>query len=515
MILIRDYTKFKSNPLHQFWIQYPALYYGISFLIGVYASFYSFWSLFFIIGLFWFPLLPPISPLKALPTFFCGLLLCLCAFFYTSKMVNHPNFQDQESQGTALFHITALTNSSSFIGKSWNYSGKMIYFEPENSEFLPHMNIPATVVLAQTSIKRPLADGNYLLRGQLKKTKNGQYIFFPEKNSPWKLLSSSWSLAEWRFKAKQKVNQYLMQKYPNEPSGNFLAGIVTGEFENRLLSFEFSRFGLQHIMAISGFHFSIVAGILGFILSCFAGRKLALMILMLFMTAYFIFLGTAPSIMRAWMSCIIAFSGFLFEKQPSSLNSLGAGLLVVLIFDPEMARHIGFQFSFAVTAGILLLYSPIDSCLQTIMPKKTLSTVIKMNSLNQHGFIIFILFRQALALTIAVNLVAIPITLYYFQKFPVLSLVYNLFFPLMVSISMLLLIFGLSFDVICQFIGNIFHRVNEYFTHFVLDYTYHMPRYVDVSLNLSISSETIVVFLSCYFTFAIYIQNKTLKTNTV
>ena len=146
--------------------------------------------------------------------------------------------------------------------------------------------------------QRPLANCAYHLTGRLKKATNGNYIFYPEKNQPWYPLSGTWSLAEWRFRIKQEVNNYIKRKISNEPSRSFLAGITTGDFENRLLSFEFSRFGLQHIMAISGFHFSILAGILGFFISLLMGRKIALFVVMLLMTLYFLFLGHAPSVIQ-------------------------------------------------------------------------------------------------------------------------------------------------------------------------------------------------------------------------
>lgn len=496
------------QPLIEFWRSFPALFYGISFLLGVYASFQFSWGLLFILTLLWLPFLVSFPSLKGLSTPLLSFLLFCSAFYYSSWIVRHPNLPEEGIKGSALLNISALTHKNSSMGKSWNYSGKILHFVPQDTSLEEIMNVPVTACLPDNeSTQRPLADCSYLLKGRLKKTKNGTYIFYPEKNQPWYPLLATWSPAEWRFRAKQAANNYIMLKIPNEPSRSFLAGIATGEFENRLLSYEFSRFGLQHIMAISGFHFSIVAGILSFLLSLIAGRKIALIALMILMTLYFLFLGNAPSITRAWISCMIAFAAFLFEKPPSGLNSLGIGLFAVLIMDPEMAHHIGFQFSFTVTAAILLLYSPVDSCLQAIFPKKTLNTIIEMNSINQHGFIILGLFRQALALTIAVNLAALPITLSYFQKFPLMSVIYNFFFPWMVSISMLLLIGGLSFDLVSSDIGNLFHRVNEHFSQFVLDYTYTLPRSIDINLNLTLNQEAAVIFLGLYFSAGIYLRH--------
>lgn len=461
-------------------------------------------------------MLPLFFSIKASPSPLLSLLLFFAAFLYSSWIVRHPNLPEEGVKGIALFNISSLTHKSSSMGTSWNYNGKILHFTPKEASSNDLYQVPVTICLADDeTIHPPLANCSYLLEGRLKKSSRGNYLFLPEKTQPWYEIPDTSSLAEWRFRNKQVVNQYIMEKIPKEPSRSFLAGIATGEFENRLLSYEFSRFGLQHIMAISGFHFSIVASILGFFISLFVGRKTALITLMILMTLYFLFLGTAPSIIRAWVSCMIAFAAFLFEKTPSGINSLGIGLLVVLIIDPEMALQIGFQFSFVVTAAILVLYSPVEYFLKILLPKKTLHTVIEMNTAHQYGFIILVLFRQALALTIAVNLAALPITLSYFQKFPLMSVVYNFFFPWMVSISMLLLIAGLALDLISPLLGHVFHRANEYFSQFVLDYTYALPRNLDINLNLSLNPDITIIFLGLYFSAGIYLRHYLRKRESV
>lgn len=421
--------------------------------------------------------------------------------------MSYPDIPEQGIKGVAKVHLHAVSRKTNTFGKNWHYNAKVEHFIPEDSVYPTLRSIPVTIRIPDhKGSHRPLANSSYEIHGKLSKTKNGNYFLQPEKKLPWLPLSDSWSPVELRFNLKQTVNQYIKLRFQSESTGSFLAGIATGEFENRLLSFEFSRFGLQHIMAISGFHFAIVAGILSFCLSAFMPKKISLTLLIVFMTMYFIFLGSAPSIVRAWVSCILVFAALLFERTPLGLNSLGVGLLVVLIIDPALAYHIGFQFSFLVTASILLFYAPLDYYLQKVLHKRRLSVVIEMNSLNQYGFIILALFRQALALMLAVNLAAVPLTLYFFNKFPLLSIIYNFFIPWMVSIAMLLLIGGLIFDLINSHIGGIFHLMNEYFTEFMLDYTYYLPRSVDIKVHLAIHKEWLLMFLGIYFLIGIYLR---------
>lgn len=494
-------------PFLEFWQRNPALFYGLFFLLGVYFKFCNPFLLFFILFLLLLPFFFP-SPSSYARRILFSFFFFLTSCFYTSWIVRYPELPERGLQGTAILNISSLSLKNTAMGSHWNYSGKLLRFIPEDKINEAYFNIPVTVSLPVKELtQKPYANSSYLLKGKLKKTERGRYLFTPAKNEPWRSINNTWSLAEWRFEMKEIAKKYIIKKIHREPARSFLAGIATGDFENRLLSFEFSRFGLQHIMAISGFHFSIVAAILSFFISFLLGRKTATILLMILMSLYFIFLGNAPSIVRAWISCMVGFAALIFKKQTSGLNALGIGLLVVLIANPEMAFHMGFQFSFIATAAILLFFPFFDYTLQFIFPKKSWSSLIKMNSLNRHGYLVIIFFRQAIALTLAVNLIALPLTLFYFQRFPLMGLLYNFFFPLMVSFVMLLFIISMCFDVFLPSFGDRLHHFNETITQFTLDYTYGLPHSLDVYFTTSLSQDAIVLFLVIYFGMGIYLTH--------
>ena len=133
------------------------------------------------------------------------------------------------------------------------------------------------------------------------------------KLSAWKPIEGTWSPAENRYQWKQGFASLLQKHYQNPQSQSFLTGIATGEFDDRLMAQDFSRFGLQHIMAISGFHFSIIAGFFSIILSAILPKRAALLLLVFLLSSYFLFLGTTASIMRAWIMCLIACLGVIFR----------------------------------------------------------------------------------------------------------------------------------------------------------------------------------------------------------
>jgi competence protein ComEC len=174
--------------------------------------------------------------------------------------------------------------------------------------------------------------------------------------------------------------------------------------------------------------------------------------------------------------------GVLIDKQTTALNSLGLALLVILTIDPHMSREIGFQLSFATTVAILLFYRPTQYFLNDLFPKRKLQEVIEMNGLNQHAYCLLAFLRESLALSLAVNLFALPLTLFHFQQFPWMSLLYNLFFPVLATGSLCLLLIGMLLTGF-PFLASWVHTINDTYTYYLLQMTYQIPQELDVYLT--------------------------------
>lgn len=474
--------------LGEFWRRYPGVLYGLACLLGSFAA------------------LKP-APILVFPAaFLCwqsswfrtslAALLLACVVLSVHIRYQFPELPDEGAAGTAHFQIESLSNVRHHFGRKWIYRGKIASFTADG---LTARNLPCRIVVPDNpDLLRPPANRSYIIEGRLQKMERGGYILKMAKATPWSPVARSFSLAEMRYRAKAALSHYISSHVGDERSAVFLTGIVTGEFDDRLMQHEFGRFGLQHIMAISGFHFSIIAAILSFLLRLFMSHRPALLCLVIFLSAYFLFLGLSPSIMRAWLTIMIALIGVLWERKGSGLNALGLSMMAVLLYDPLLCLHIGFQYSFAATAAILLLYQPCEQLLQKLFPKRRLDQALKMDRFNQHGYLLVGFLRQAMALGIAVNLVTIPMMLTHFHQFPAMSLLYNLFFPSMVSLSMLLLILGLLVGWV-PFLFEWVHSLNGFYTRFVLDYTYNMPLAVDVTFKMALQAEVVVISLTLLF----------------
>ena len=286
-------------------------------------------------------------------------------------------------------------------------------------------------------------------------------ILKPKKDFPWIERKTPFSLARWRFAKKEAVRNHFHKKTKNKKVGHFFASMATGDNDDRLLAMEFRKLGLGHILAISGFHFALLAGMLGGLFRLFLPPKIAYIFLLAILTFYFVYLGYSPSILRAYVMIGLFILGRLLQRPVDILNLLGAALLIELAIDPLALTQVSFQLSFLATLGILLFYAPCNQLLQRFLPKRSFSEVKTLSRVDQHGYLLSSAIRNGLALNLSIHLITLPALLYIFHSFPLLSLPYNLILPPFLSLSLALIPLGILFPPLAW--------LNTYYTSFLLN----------------------------------------------
>jgi competence protein ComEC len=493
-----------------FWQNLPALLYGTAFLFGLYAHLAP--SIWMIIpcAFLWIPFLiyfTASKTIEALKPFILSILIFITGWCYAGAQHSFPNLPKEGIQGTAFLKIHHFTTQHSFFGDQWVYRCEILQFFPDGSQPSIASSLPCIITFSADR-EAPAANQEYSVPGKLIKTKQGSYRLNVSSKAIWHPIPNTWSLSQERYKWKKRVGEWIESKYSHPLSGSFLAGLATGEFDDYWMRQQFARFGLQHLLAISGFHFAIIAAFLSVLLRLFLSHRVHLASLLLCLTGYCIFLGPQASILRAWTMCSLTVLGGLIEKQTTALNSLGFALLGILGYNPLLSLELGFQLSFATTAAILLFYQPALAWLNEVLTKRPLSEVVQMNGWHQHGYCLFAFFRQGLALTLAVNIFALPLTLYIFHQFPWMSLLYNLFFPFLASASLCLLLLGGALSFV-PYLPSLIHSLNDSFTFFLLQLTPQVPTEMDAILTLeSLHSGWLISYLCCAALAGILLKEK-------
>lgn len=483
----------------RFWTKHPALFIGLCLLLGASDALYPhpLFALFLI-----FLCLTRGKRSSAL----LGTVCAFSAFFYTQW--RHPALllPQEGIVGRGTFHIEELKPYSSFFNHSLLYKGTLITFQDKEGHTYTHL--PCLLFLSSKETPYP-ANTDYLIEGKLLQKAPYCFVLKPKKGSAWEELPSLPNLSQWRFDAKRALFAHLKEEIRDPQSCSLLYTIVSGEVDEKLLALEFSKVGLQHVLGVSGFHFTLLAWLLRFFLDLFCPRRYSAWLLLLALSSYYLFLGDSPAVQRAYLSILFATAGHLGGMRLSGLNALGIGLILSLLFDPLHVLDLGFQLSFLCTLAILHIYPLIEGLLGRLFLKRDYMETLKLCFRDQHLYLVGSLLRKALAVNLSVHLLSIPLLLYLFHKFPLMSVAYNLLFPAAFTLSLTLLFLGLLMTPLFPLLSHLLHAINGSWTSLVLNLTTNPPAFFNVFFRTNqVSLSLVLILLFLFFCGGILLDKK-------
>jgi len=172
----------------------------------------------------------------------------------------------------------------------------------------------------------------------------------------------------------------------------------------------YANTGVVHIIAISGLHLGIIYWILLTLTRPLKRRSFMWSRFVVIVGGLWIFsllAGAQPSVLRsAVMFTCLAFSTVI-DRKGSVYNTLALSAFILLCGNPYWLWDAGFQLSYLAVLSILLFYKPIYNWLY--FPNKALDYIWKLA-----------------AVSLAAQLLTLPISVYHFHQFPVLFLLSNL-----------------------------------------------------------------------------------------
>lgn len=152
-------------------------------------------------------------------------------------------------------------------------------------------------------------------------------------------------------------------------AGGIAAALVTGDRTGIPddLRQSFADSGLAHILAISGLHLSIIAGLMFFIfrrLFCFIPylalnlpiKKWAAFISILATFGYLLICWGSVPALRAFLMTAIIMIGIIVDRTALSMRNVAFAAMVILVFYPEAMMGPSFQLSFAAVVGLIAAY---------------------------------------------------------------------------------------------------------------------------------------------------------------
>ncbi|WP_416440461.1 ComEC/Rec2 family competence protein [Phnomibacter sp. MR] len=215
------------------------------------------------------------------------------------------------------------------------------------------------------------------------------------------------------FAMRQWVLQSIVRYIPNPLENGVAQALLIGyrgDLDKTLVE-QYANTGVVHIIAISGMHLGMIYTLLLFLLKPLGQtqrmRLLRLLLTLGSMWLFTLLTGAAPSITRAAVMFSMVAVGDFWQRGSNAINMLSAAAIALLLYDPFALWNVGFQLSFAAVLSIAIFYKPI------------LAWFNPGNKILLHVW-------QMMAVTIAAQILTLPLGIYHFHQFPVYFLLANL-----------------------------------------------------------------------------------------
>lgn len=196
--------------------------------------------------------------------------------------------------------------------------------------------------------------------------------------------------------------------------------LITGE-QNVASDKIFDTFrdaGIIHVLSVSGFHMTLIAGFVFFILRSFLAlfpsislridtKKLSALLSIIIVFIYLLISGMAVPAVRSFLMIFFVLLAVLLDRQALSMRSVCWGGFLILLCYPESLMTASFQLSFCAVMALIAGYEKFKQPLQTFVYRRK-------NRLVRFVLAIFLGF---LLTNIIAHFVTAPIAAFHFHRY--------------------------------------------------------------------------------------------------
>jgi competence protein ComEC len=177
------------------------------------------------------------------------------------------------------------------------------------------------------------------------------------------------------FQMKSAIQSQMFRLWP-EPASSLMAGILYGSRSGlpRELTDNFTRTGVSHIVAVSGYNVSIIVIVLNVILIYIGlSRRQSFWFLAALILAFVFFSGATASVVRAGVMAAIVLIAQYAGRLSAASRTLVYAAVIMLLFNPYvLIWDVGFQLSFLSTMGLVYLLPILENAVSKKINSKNL-----------------------------------------------------------------------------------------------------------------------------------------------
>jgi competence protein ComEC len=252
--------------------------------------------------------------------------------------------------------------------------------------------------------------------------------------------------------------------YP-DPEASLLAGILLGVQSGIPPDVQeaFRLTGTSHIIVISGFNITIIAGLFIFMFNRLLGERKGAVVAAIGIVFYTLLVGANAAVLRAAFLGLFTLLGHQLGRRQVGLNSLAFVAAVMAFATPTVLWDVSFQLSFAATLGIMIFAEPFTQGFINF----TARFISRDKADRLAGPV-----GEYFLLTLAAQLTALPLIVYYFKRISLTALLAN---PLILPAQPALMVLG-GLSILT---GIVFHPLGQLFAWAAWPFTAYTIRMVE------------------------------------
>jgi len=262
------------------------------------------------------------------------------------------------------------------------------------------------------------------------------------------------------------IREKIKKSFDSDTAG-IMRGLILGDTDgisSDLYSW-FKSCGVIHVFSVSGLHLAVFCSVLmGLLGKLRVRRRVSASLTILLVLAVMAITGFSPSVVRSGITYIIMLVGIIIFRKSDALNSLGAAILLMLLFNPYYICSLSFLLSCSAMLGIL--------CFAPKLYAAVMSRIKFSGLFHKIVAGIVLIFSQS----IAASLATLPFIAVFFGWVSIISPVANIAIETATMAAMVICVIGLALSCIpfLATVANLFYFCCSVFIRYTIICAKHL-----------------------------------------
>jgi len=219
------------------------------------------------------------------------------------------------------------------------------------------------------------------------------------------------------FALKARALETVYQLWP-DPEASLFAGILLG-IETGIpkpVQEAFKETGTSHVIAISGFNITIIAGLFATFFGRLLNPRKGAVAAVLGITIYTVLVGADAAVVRSAIMGGLSLFARQVGRRQHGINTLAFTAALMSLQDAHVPWDVGFQLSFAATLGLVLYADPFQQAFINSLTKYATRNTAQRIAGPVGEYILF---------TLAAQLTTLPVMAYHFGRISLSAFITN------------------------------------------------------------------------------------------